>query len=195
MRKGLIKIKAISIFSCLILLMILSVLNSINKISSTSYFINAVFTALSGGIALTMFVLYKKECKKCEAEAFSLLWLIISVLSYCGIYCIYCIPLLGFIDVKGVNNSVIIVYTFSLFSMFIYDLSYYIDLNHNNSPRKIGCNKSDLSSLCKVARAIAVYFIVVAIIVAIINFVMPKIDVSIPYQVLIENKSFSEALK
>lgn len=192
MKKNLILIKFGVFFTCVTFLIILSVLNKSHMITSKSYFVNGIFTVLSISISIILFVIYKKECKKCGDKIFNLFWIIVSLLVCFLLYFLYCIPLLGFIRVKGVNNSVLIIFIFTLFTMFIYDVSYYVESRLSNSPKTIN-SKTD--SLGCFFRSVAVYFISMAILASIVNFILPKLDVSMFYQFAIEHKSFEDIIE
>ena len=111
------------------------------------------------------------------------------------LYIIYNLPFFNFVGQKGVNNSVCLVFEFLFGGKYLIYFSYVLKSKSRNEIYNI--NKKSLNSTKKYYKFFSIlgmYVFIAGIIVAIFNAVIPVIDVSVLYQMIISHKSLFEIM-
>ena len=197
MLKSLIKIKLLYFLSGVILFVLDSILSYNNIISTETYVINSAFVLISTSLTIIAVILYNK-CEKQGQIKPNWLHLLLSFVTPFIIFGLYNLPFLGFVGLKGVNNSIICIYLFSLYALFLYDLSYFVKAKYDKGSKlKNTISKSYSGLYLKSIKSInnniviyylhtvlrygAVFFVTASILIAVFNLIIPKVDWSAPY--------------
>lgn len=210
MLKSLIKIKLLYFLSGVILFVLVSILSYNNIISTEAYVINSVFVLISILLTIIVVILYNKCEKQGQIEP-NLLHLLFSFVTPFIIFVLYHLPFFGFVGLKGVNNSIICIYLFSLYALFMYDLSYFVKAKYDKGSKlkstisnsysrfylksiKSINDNSFIYYLHTVLRYGSVFFVTASILIAVFNLIIPKMDWSAPYQMFFQHKTLSEII-
>lgn len=172
--KKLLIVKLLYMLSGAIFLIIISFLSKLQIIYSNSYVINTVITSIIISITVFVIIIYNKM----RTPEVHIADLVLSFILPFILLVIYRIPVFGFLGQKGVNNSIMIVYFFSLYAFFVYDLSLMIGKRYRNSQKKIGNSATGKFYFHKIIKYFATCIVILALIFAIINIFIPKFDFS-----------------
>lgn len=182
----------------IVLLIIVSVLNSFKLISPTSYVINSLFLAVSIAASLVSFIAHKRLIK----SGVHIIDIIISVVLFLLLYLIYLIPPFGFYGLHGVNNSIVLLFVFTLGAMYLGEIAKVMEQKNRtakkppNAPQRkknrypnvtvrigftgalSGMGYGDSTMPDKVFRVLSFIFLAVSFAAAIFNVIYPIIDMS-----------------
>jgi len=199
MKKNLGTIKILYFLTGIVLLCVVCVLSKNNIISTETYIFNTVLVAVAIFLTIIAVIMYNK-CVKQNYTKPSPLRLILSFISPFIMFGLYHLPFLGFVGLKGVNNSIIGIYVFSLYGLFVYDISYFIkakyyagtrlksrnivNFSHSYSRSHLGgvqniSKNNGTYYLHMILKYIAVFFILMSFFIAVFNIIFPKVDMSL----------------
>lgn len=166
-------------FVCgIILLSLHSILNAFNIITPDSYFLNSVLVFVC--IIVSVLVVYQHNKVLRSNIYFSDV-----ILSFCLsmlLYGIYFIPIFGFFKLAGANNSIVLIFVFILYSLFLREISTLLSKRKNDSSIAIN-NRNTINvkwHFAIVLKYISYVLIAASFLGAIFNIVIPKIDMSMP---------------
>lgn len=182
----------------IVLLIIVSVLNRFKLISPTAYVINSLFLAVSIAASLVSFIAHKRLIK----SGVRIIDIIISVVLFLLLYLIYLIPPFGFYGLHGVNNSIVLLFVFTLGAMYLGEIAKVMEQKNRtakkppNAPQRkknrypnvtvrigftgalSGMGYGDSTMPDKVFRVLSFIFLAVSFAAAIFNVIYPIIDMS-----------------
>lgn len=202
MNKKLLFVDVISFFVSIFILILVRVCNifEVNDLMT-----NIVFTALT--IIISVFsMLFVYKCDNKNKLGINIILCFVFVLL---LYLIYTLPIFDFVGQKGVSNSICMVFEILFGSKYLIYLSYVLNTKnvgasirsneqlfkpHNISfsivKNSFNSNQRDYNFF----RVLGVFVFIGGIIGAIFNAVMPVIDMSVPYQVIVLQKSLNEIM-
>lgn len=175
--KKMLRVKILYIITGAFLLAIASLLSKLKVISTKTYIVNAVFIIFSMFFTILAIVAYHKV-EKIKKGNLNVINPILSFMLPIILILIYQIPAFGFSNFLGVNNSIIMIYLFSLYSFFIYDISFILRDKYSCTNKKIGTTVPRKYYLYKILKCFAMYIVIMSFVFAIINLFDPKFDVS-----------------
>lgn len=166
-------------FVCgIILLSLHSILNAFNIITPDSYFLNSVLVFVC--IIVSVLVVYQHNKVLRSNIYFSDV-----ILSFCLsmlLYGIYFIPVFGFYKLPGANNSIILIFVFVLYSLFLQEISALLSKSKKYSDITIN-NRNTINikwNFAIVLKYISYILMAASFLGAIFNIVVPKVDMSMP---------------
>lgn len=111
---------------------------------------------------------------------------ILCILYFILLYAVYLLPVFNFVGQKGVNNSVCAAFEFLFGAKFLVYFSFILKSKNINAKYNIGKNAlTGTNNYYKIFIVLGMIGFVGGIICVIINTVLPAIDMSMPYQMIV----------
>lgn len=188
MNKKLLFIDIISFIASIILLIFIKISYIFTK---NNLAITIVFATLSIMVTIaSMLFSYRNHIND-----LNYINILLCVIFFLLLYIIYNLPFFNFVSQKGVNNSVCLVFEFLFGGKYLIYFSYVLKSKSRNEIYNI--NKKSLNSTKKYYKFFSIlgmYVFIAGIIVAIFNTIIPVIDISVLYQMIISHKTLFEIM-